>query len=80
VPFAFVRTRYVRFCDVRICLAVFGLMHYFIGVALMPTGPTPAVILFGKSSTNWGLTPSEITSPILLTMMTQRRVCFSATT
>jgi hypothetical protein len=57
-PFAFVRTRYARFCAVRICLAVFGLMRYFIGVALTPTGLTPAVIPRGKSSTNWGLTPS----------------------
>ena len=32
--------------------------RYFIGVALMPIGPTPAVIPRGKSSTNWGLTPS----------------------
>jgi hypothetical protein len=39
-------------------LAVFGLMRYFIGVALTSTGPTPAVIPRGKSSTNWGLTPS----------------------
>jgi hypothetical protein len=31
---------------------------YFIGFALMPTGPTPAVIPRGESSTNWGLTPS----------------------
>ena len=58
VPFAFARTRYARFCGVRICLAVFGLMRYFI--ALMPTGPTPAVIPRGKSSTIWGLTPSVI--------------------
>ena len=33
-------------------------MRYFIGVAPMPTGPMPAVIPHGKSSTNWGLTPS----------------------
>ena len=58
VPFAFARTRYARFCGVRICLAVFGLMRYFIGVALTLTGPTPAVIPRGKRSTNWGLTPS----------------------
>jgi len=31
VPFAFVRTRYARFCGVRICPAGFGLMRYFIG-------------------------------------------------
>jgi hypothetical protein len=48
VPFAFVRTRYARFCAVRTCLAVFGLMRYFIGVVLTPTGPTPAVIPRGK--------------------------------
>ena len=58
VPFASARTRYARFCGVQIRLAVFGLMRYFIGVALTPTGPTPAVIPRGKSSTNWGLTPS----------------------
>ena len=58
VPFAFVRTRSARFCGVRTCPAGFGLMRYFIGDALMPTGPTPAVIRRGKSSTNWGLTPS----------------------
>jgi hypothetical protein len=46
------------FLRVQICLAVFGLMRYFIGVAPMPTGPMPAVIPRGKSSTNWGLTPS----------------------
>jgi hypothetical protein len=46
------------FCGVRICPAGFGLMRYFIGVALKPTGPTPAVIPRGKSLTNWGLTPS----------------------
>ncbi len=58
VPFASARTRYARFCGVPICLAVFGLMRYFIGVAPMPTGPMPVVIPRGKSSTNWGLTPS----------------------
>ncbi len=58
VPFASARTRYARFCGVQICLAVFGLMRYFIGVAPMPTGPMPVVILRGKSSTNWDLTPS----------------------
>ena len=57
VPFSFVRTGYARFCGVQICLAGFGLMRYFIG-ALMPTGPTPAFIPHGKSSTNWGLTSS----------------------
>jgi hypothetical protein len=31
------------------------LLHW---CARMPTGPTPAVIPRGKSSTNWGLTPS----------------------
>jgi hypothetical protein len=31
VPFAFVRTRYARFCGVRICPAGFGLMRYSIG-------------------------------------------------
>jgi hypothetical protein len=72
VPFAFVRTGYARFCGVRICLAIFGLMRYFIGFALMPTGPTPAVIPRGKSSTNWGLTPSvmilHVTDMILAPM------------
>jgi hypothetical protein len=58
VPFASARTSYARFCGVQICLAVFGLMRYFIGVAPMPTGPMSAVIPRGKSSTNWGLTPS----------------------
>jgi hypothetical protein len=98
VPFAFVRTRYARFCGVQICPAGVGLMRYFTGVALMPTGPTSAVIPRGKSSTNWGLTPSVmilnvtgmslapvgqvichgsiLTSPIPLTMIAQRRVCF----
>jgi hypothetical protein len=46
------------FCGVRICPAGFCLMCYFLGVELMPTGPTPAVIPRGKTSTNWGLTPS----------------------
>ena len=58
VPFASARTRYARFCGVQICIAVFGLMRYFIGVAPMPTGPMPVVIPRGKSSMNWGLTPS----------------------
>jgi hypothetical protein len=76
VTFAFVRTRYARFCGVRICPAGFGLMRYFIGVALMPTGPTPAVIQRGKSSTNWGLTPSvmnEKSAPQTILAQSRRR-------
>ena len=36
----------------------FSSMVRYFSAAPMPTGPMPAVIPRGKSSTNWGLTPS----------------------